>query len=143
MGAPLKNQFWKLATNPGRKRTFKTPDQLWDRAAQYFQWCDEHPLESVEYYGKDATKCDVPKMRAYTWSGLELFLGVESLREYKTNPSYKEFSRITGMIEKIIYTQKFEGAAAGLLNQNIIARDLGLIDKTELTKQKFIVKRKE
>lgn len=143
MGAPLKNQFWKLATNPGRKRIFETPDDLWKSAAEYFQWCDDNPLESVEYYGKDATRCDVPKMRAYTWSGLELFLGIDSLREYRNNPSYKEFSQIVGMIEKIIYTQKFEGAAAGLLNQNIIARDLGLVDKSEITKQKFIVKRTE
>ena len=33
---------------------------------------------------------------------------------------------------QIIYTQKFEGSAAGLLNPNIIARDLGLNDKQEL-----------
>ena len=32
----------------------------------------------------------------------------------------------------VIRTQKFEGASAGLLNANIIARDLGLSDKTEL-----------
>ena len=35
-------------------------------------------------------------------------------------------------IEKIIYRQKFEGAAAGLLNANIIARDLGLRDKQDV-----------
>ena len=31
----------------------------------------------------------------------------------------------------MIYEQKFTGAAAGLLNPNIIARDLGLADKTD------------
>jgi hypothetical protein len=34
-------------------------------------------------------------------------------------------------IDKYIYNQKFEGAAAGFLNPNIIARDLGLADKTD------------
>lgn len=35
--------------------------------------------------------------------------------------------------EEIIRRQKFEGAAADLFNPNIIARDLGLADKSELT----------
>ena len=35
-------------------------------------------------------------------------------------------------MKQIIKTQKFEGAAAELLNANIIARDLGLADKKEL-----------
>ena len=36
-------------------------------------------------------------------------------------------------IEDCIYNQKFEGAIIGLYNANIIARDLGLSDKNELT----------
>ena len=36
-------------------------------------------------------------------------------------------------MEEIIRQQKFEGAAANLLNANIIARDLGLADKAEIT----------
>lgn len=35
--------------------------------------------------------------------------------------------------ERVIYKQKFEGASADLLNANIISRDLGLANKTELT----------
>jgi hypothetical protein len=55
----------------------------------------------------------------------------DSLREYKTNPEYKDFSQVITRIEKIIYNQKFTGAASGFLNPNIIARDLGLTDKVE------------
>ena len=33
--------------------------------------------------------------------------------------------------EEIIYNQKFTGAAADLLNPNIIARELGLADKQQ------------
>ena len=35
-------------------------------------------------------------------------------------------------IEEIIYNQKFEGAAVGIFNSNIIARDLGLSDKKDI-----------
>jgi hypothetical protein len=38
---------------------------------------------------------------------------------------------ITLEIEKVIYNQKFTGAAADLLNSNIIARELGLSDKVQ------------
>jgi hypothetical protein len=37
------------------------------------------------------------------------------------------------LIEDIIYNQKFEGAAAGLLKENIIARELGLKDQSDIT----------
>ena len=43
------------------------------------------------------------------------------------------FKTITAQIKQIIRTQKFEGASAGFLNANIIARDLGLTDKQEIT----------
>lgn len=133
MAAPVGNQFWKNRTKHGRDKIFASPDILWEEACRYFDWCDKHPLESVEFNGKDAIECIVPKMRAYTWDGLEHFLDIESLREYKTNETYKDFSQVITRIGKIIYTQKFEGAAAGLLNANLISRDLGLVDKADLT----------
>ena len=45
----------------------------------------------------------------------------------------KDFSSVITRIEQTIYAQKFEGAAVGSFNANIIARDLGLKDKSELT----------
>jgi hypothetical protein len=131
MGAPVGNQFWKLRSKHGRNKILSDPEILWEEACNYFEWCDAHPLQSIEFNGKDAIECIVPKMRAYTWEGLETFLGVESLREYKN--TYKDFSQVITRIGKIIYTQKFTGAAAGLLNANIVSRDLGLADKKEVS----------
>jgi len=133
MGAPKANQFWKLREKSGRDKIFETPEQLWEQSVEYFEWCDENPLIEIDYKGKDNEMVDYPRMRAYTWEGLELYLGISSLRHYKTNPNYKDFLQVITRIEKIIYTQKFEGAAAGMLNPNIIARDLGISDKQEQT----------
>lgn len=160
MAAPKGNVFWKLRTRHGREKLFSDPKILWKEACKYFQWCDENPLNTVEQTkgrrivkkqeitdeepesepesepeaeNEDTGLIKIPLMRAYTWEGLELYLGLESLREYKTNPEYEDFSQVIGHIGKIIYTQKFTGAASGLLNANIIARDLGLSDKQELT----------
>lgn len=128
MAAPLGNEFWKRRTKHGRDKLFSKPEVLWEAAQEYFQWCFDNPLIEIDFVGKDATQVQKPKIRAFTWSGLELYLDIDSLREYKSNPDYKEFSQIITRIEKIMYTQKFEGAAAGLLNPNIIARDLRLND---------------
>lgn len=131
MAAPEGNQFWKLRSKHGRDRLFESPEILWEAATEYFEWCEANPLIEIDFRGKDLEKVEIPKMRAFTWDGLELYLDVYSLRDYKTNPEYKDFSQVIARMEKTIRDQKFSGAAAGFLNANIIARDLGLTDKTE------------
>lgn len=125
------NRFWENRTEHGRKKLFESPEILWKECVKYFTWCASNPLLDVQYVGKDAHRVEVPKMRAFTWTGLELFLDIESLRWYKTSESHSDFLHIITHIDKIIFTQKFEGAAAGMLNANIIARDLGLVDKKQ------------
>lgn len=131
MAAPKGNRFWEMRSKHGRDKMFADPNVLWESACEYFAYCEDTPLLEHDFVGKDAIEVDKNKMRAFTWEGLELFLDIHSLRDYKTNPDYKDFSQVITRIEKVIYTQKFTGAAAGLLNPNIIARDLGLKDKTD------------
>jgi len=68
----------------------------------------------------------------YTLTGLFVFLDIDksTWAEYKKR---EDFTPITTRIEAIMYTQKFEGASVGAFNASIIARDLGLVDKTDLT----------
>lgn len=132
MGAPKGNRFWELRTKHGRDKLFETPEILWEEACKYFEWCEDNPLLSVDFKGPDLVKVEVPKMRAFTWEGLELFLGIESLRSYKTHENYKDFKHVIGKINQVMFKQKFEGAAAGFLNANIIARDLGLQDNQKI-----------
>lgn len=132
MPAPKGNQFWKARTKHGRDMLFSTPEILLDACYEYFQWCEDHPLmasEVVKFQGT-ATLTEVPKMRAMTISGLCLFLGTNE-RTWKNYRDNKDYFHVVHEAEKIIYNQKFAGAAAELLNSNIIARDLGLADKKE------------
>ena len=130
MAATKKNTFWKARSKHGREKIFKSPEVLMDASEEYFQWCVDNPLyERIIQSGKEF---DVPKMRAMTVSGLCIFLGIETKTFYnycdEENESYKDFLHITTRIREIIRTQKFEGAAAGFLNSNIIAYDLGMKD---------------
>jgi len=132
------NEFWKLRSKHGRDKLFKTPNLLWIAATEYFQWCEDNPLYEVKAFNtreNGIVQEQLPKIRALTLTGLCLYLdcSTEYFRHFETNnKDSKDFMPIITRIRETIYTQKFEGAAADLLNPNIIARDLGLVDKKEL-----------
>lgn len=134
MAAPLGNQFWKARSSHGRKPFFPDADTLWDACVEYFEWVEANPLHEAQAFAYQGTVKlqDLPKMRAMTLGGLCLFLDIDRM----TWAGYREregFVAVTTRVEETIRDQKFSGAAAGLLNPNIIARDLGLADKAELT----------
>lgn len=127
------NQYWRLRSKDGRDKIFKTPDDLAKAAEDYFKWIDDNPFkeEQIVKYKDNYTIGTVSKMRPYTIHGLCNFIdiAVSTFQEYEKRP---DFTAVTTRIRQIIYNQKFEGAAAGFLNPNIIARDLGLSDKKEI-----------
>lgn len=137
MGAPKGNQFWKLRSKHGRDKLFTTPELLWESACEYFDWCDKNPLkeDKLFHYQGAVTSQSVGKLRAYTLTGLCLYLdcSTEYFRHFEENNNdSKDFMPVITRIRETIYEQKFTGASADLLNANIIARDLGLIDKKDI-----------
>lgn len=102
---------------------------MWEAAEEYFQWVEDNPLWENKATHFQGVPLDLPnaKMRAMTIEGLCLFLdiGTSTWYEYCQN---EDFTDITSKIDNVIRSQKFAGAAADLLNANIIARDLGLKD---------------
>jgi hypothetical protein len=134
MSAPKGNQFWKARSSHGRKPIFETPEALQEACSEYFEWVEANPLweDKIISFQGVATHVDVAKMRAMTINGLCIFLdiGRRSWDDYRVR---QDFSPVCEQAEQTIREQKFTGAAADLLNPAIIARDLGLADKTELT----------
>jgi hypothetical protein len=112
---------------------------MWEAACEYFQWCQDNPLLEIDFVGKDATQVARPKMRAFTLQGLCLYLDANTVYFHhfedqikgREDQESKDFRQIITRIRETIYNQKFSGAASGLFNHNIIARDLGLVDKRE------------
>lgn len=126
------NQFWRARSSHGRKPKFEDPDVLWGAAVEYFDWAEANPLlEAKGVQVRDDFSIEyIPKMRAMTLGGLRIFLdiGEQTWLEYRRREG---FQGVVADIEDAIRTQKFEGAGAGLLNSNIIARDLGLTESTK------------
>lgn len=131
MGAPKGNQFWKLRSKHGRDKLFATPQLMWEAACEYFEWCEKNPIKDPRSFGQRKVQ------RPYTLQGLCFYLGCNTayFRTFKAQlaEGEKDFNTIIQDIEETIYRQKFENAAIGVYKENIIARDLGLTDKSDIT----------
>lgn len=118
-----------------RPAIFLTPEAFFAACVDYFKWAEKHPLleaKSFMYRGA-IVKAQEPKVRAFTKKQLATYLRIPEGRLDSYKKRGDEWAEVMEMVEQIIYTQKFENAAAGLLNASIIGRDLGLTEKQELS----------
>ena len=128
----MAESLWQIAARSvGRPAVFESPQAMWDAALAYFKWAEDNPLMEAKAFSFQGSSWveSLPKMRAFTLDGFWLHSGMSKSSWY----DYKEkdvFSEVITRIETSIREQKFTGAAADLLNPNIIARDLGLKDTT-------------
>ena len=127
------NQFWKQRTRHGQQAMFEDPQKLYEACIEYFEWVEDNPLKEtkVGFYLGDPIIVEVDKIRAMTSSGLSIFLGITHKTLIEWRKQREDLKPIIEWAEQIIRDQKFTAAAAGLLNANIISRELGLADKTE------------
>lgn len=128
------NKIWKLRHKDGRDRLFSTPEELWDAAQSYFEATDNRKWVKKDWIGKYCKEVEHETQTPYTLAGLCLYLHASRSwwNAFKAT-SKSDFLEVITRIEEIIYTQKFEGATVGAFNANIIARDLGLVDKKDLS----------
>lgn len=124
-------QSWEARASVGAPRLFESPELLRAAVLEYFEFIKANPLMEMKVgfsYGAAVTH-ETPRVRAMTNRGLALFIGIthKTLIEWKnTRPDLKP---VIEWAEDCIWNQKFEAASAGLLNANIISRELGLADK--------------
>ena len=136
MAAPAGNDFYKQVKAPtGRPKKFESAQELWLKAVEYFTWVEQNPLYESRLYGGDGSIAQVPRVRAMTEVAFCLFadISMDTFQNYKkSNPEQiEDFFGVSKKIAATIYSQKFEGAAADLLNANIIGRELGLVDRVQ------------
>ncbi len=133
MAAPKGNRFWEARSSHGRNPKFESPEALWAACCEYFEWVEANPLWEMKAFSYQGEVIQEPiaKMRAMTITGLTLFIDV-TLETWRTYRLREDLSEVVTRAEQVIYDQKFSGAAADLLNANIIARDLGLKEQSQV-----------
>lgn len=132
------------AIKPGRPPRFPTPEDMWNRAVDYFQWAEQTPIRADKKAVSQGEVIDVSenRKRAFTQTGLCTFIGLdtETFRKYGTGENGAgKFKEVVALIKQVIYEDQFTGAAAEVLNPNIIARALGLYEKVENTNLNYTV----
>lgn len=132
--ATASQTLYERLLNP-QTGTYDTPDQLLRSAISYLQWCDKYPLQSEElfHYKGMVKRSHSKKMRAPTRKGLGTFLGLTEAKLNKLRAQGDDWEDAMQLIEQALFTHKFEGAAAGLLNAGIVSRELGLAERSEIT----------
>ena len=106
-----------------------TPEQFFDIAKRYFQWAEENAIKAAETatFQGDVNEWGVNKPRIFTLTGLSLFCGVNqsTLGRYRHDPNY---ARVMEFIDSVIYEQKFQLAAVGMINASFVGKEMR-IDK--------------
>jgi hypothetical protein len=132
------NKEWekRQSTKP---KAIPTPERMFELFTQYCKEVDDNPWVKTDFRGKDATPVKMKYKAPYTWNGFDNFLFKENvcgnLDDYRSNKhkAYDAFIPVFARIGKIISDEKMVGATLGFYNHNIIAAELGLASKREIS----------
>lgn len=111
------NQFWRMRASSGAPRKYETPEALAADCEEYFQRRD----------AMEMNKQPLP----YTLASLCLFLDITQKTWHEWANDRDDLSDVITRVTETIRDQKMVGAMVGSYNHNIIARDLGLVDKID------------
>jgi hypothetical protein len=128
-------ELYKMRHPGGRPRKY-TPETLWKSACGYFDWCNAHPWikhEAIKSGQNVGTLVGIPTVIPYTIEGLCTYCGVSENFLRANRQIDNELSTVIEEIYRVVETQQFTGAAVGAFNANIIARKLGLVEKTNIS----------
>lgn len=146
MPAPKGHERWGNPLNPKKY----TPEELWEGACNYFDWCQKHPVIKKEQKKgstmfnvkgdlKASAKAlsgivDIPTERPYSIASLCNYLDIceDTFTNYSKSEGYETYFGVCKRIRQIIDSQHFEGGMVGNFNANIVTRKLGLKEAQEI-----------
>ena len=121
-----------------KHKYIETPERMWELFEQYVVDTKKTPKFENILIQKTGDIVQVPRERPISFIGFENWLYknaiISQLRTYEQNDndSYKEYLPIITRIKAFIYEDKADGATVGIFNSSIVARELGLSDKSDV-----------
>lgn len=111
-----------------------TPEQLFEMGVAYFEWAEANHIKAAETasFQGEVSESLVHKVRVFTINGFALFAGctLNTLNRYRSEPGYAE---VMEFIDSVVYEQKFQLAANGMVNPGFIGKDLGIDKPANIT----------
>lgn len=138
MGAALENKWWKKRSKHGRDKIIESPEVMLEAVEEFFELKNSTYLaKPVMMTGGDLQgKTMNLEFKDYpTLEELSHFLGFKSFQTWYNYKKREDFLEVVTYAEEVIRSWKIKGAAIGLYNHNIVARDIGLSDKQEVKAQ--------
>lgn len=121
---------------------FKSAEELWDACVEYFQHLKDNPHEApkLSTFEGQATVANEPRPRVPSLWGLYAYLGIAQTtwfrwKDQKANEYRADLAPVMVAIEELIKDWKFSYGATGLANANLMARDLGIGEKVDLSQE--------
>jgi hypothetical protein len=115
---------------PGSVR-ISDPRVLYEHCLRYFDWASDNALHEGRLGVKNEVVYAVPKMRPFSVKALCVFCGWSPKTWRQWRETREDLEDVIEWAESVIETQKFEGAAAGLLNASVVMRDIGLKEQID------------
>lgn len=119
-------------------KNIDSPDKLYSYFNQYRLYRKGNPMKENLWSIRSDKEVAISKELPLTLNGFEIWLRTNGilakLDDYAANKDgrYSEYADIIRAIKQEIYEDKFLGASVGLYSHNIIARDLGLVERKEI-----------
>jgi len=152
MSSLFSESLWEAAGIPtrgrGRPRHFDTPEEMIERAVEYFRHSERTTIDEVLVFANGSTQVKshpVPFLR----KGLLLFLGLSdnAYQEYRAGYRDKKmiedhvldpdetitFAEACAWMDQVIAHQKMSGAVVGIYNAQMVGRILGLAERSEIS----------
>lgn len=128
----LYNKTYGDIVELGRSRRY-TPETVLQNAIKYFEWAEANAFKAAEtasFQGR-TYQDEIHKPRIFTLNGLRLFCGWSkcALEKWRKEPGYCD---VIEFIDSVIYEQKFQLAANGVINASFIGKDLGVDQPTQI-----------
>jgi hypothetical protein len=121
----------------GLHKNIETPEEFLRLFYQFREWHQDQKVLTHQL-SKSGDVVDIKHTPPLTWAAFDSWLFEKQIitdtEDYRQNTDdrYADFKGVVRAINKIMFSQKFEGAAVGAYNANIIARDLGLRDAKDV-----------
>lgn len=112
----------------GVEQMFNDPEKLRLAAIMYFDWAETNRVLVGEMVKNGLMAGEIytmPYYRVFSISGLAVYLGM-GVQKFNRLCKRPELVDVRDWIDTVIRAQKFELAAVGAINANLIIKDLGL-----------------